>query len=46
MIGVADDSKIGEELGYKEDETLGISEWSNKGIPEGAIIGTNLGSYE
>ena len=45
-LGVVDSSKLVEELGSKESATLGVSKWSNKGIPEGATLGTNLGNYE
>ena len=46
QIGVVDSSKRLEELGSKEAATLGISDWANKVISEGAIIGTNLGIYK
>ena len=45
-LGVVDYSKLVEELGSKESATLSVCDWENKGIPEGAIIGTDLGNYE
>ena len=45
-LGVVDSSKLVEELGSKESATLSVCDWENKGIPEGAIIGTDLGNYE
>ena len=41
---LADYSKIGEELGFKEDVSCFVSEWAILGIPEGAIHGTNVGN--
>ena len=43
---LADYSKLGEELGYKEAVLLGVSQWDIVGIPEGTIIDTNLGNDE
>ena len=45
MLGVADSSKLGGERGFKETSSLGVPEWSEKGIPEVSILGTNLGNY-
>ena len=43
-IIIADYSKLGEELVYKEAASCGVSEWYLVGIPEGDIIGTIVGN--
>ena len=42
MLGVADYSKLGEELGCKEVASLGVSEWWVEGTTEDNILVTNV----
>ena len=42
MIGVADYSKLVEEIDCKEGTYLGVSEWGVEGTTEGNILGTNV----
>ena len=42
ILGVDESHKHGEELGCKEGESLGVSEWGVDGILGGNIIGTNI----
>ena len=41
-----DSSKLGEELGYKEAESRGVSDCALVGIHEGAILVTIVGNAE
>ena len=38
MLGVADSSKLGEELHCKENASLGVPDQFDEGIPEGGNI--------
>ena len=42
MIGVAEYSKKGEELDFKEVASLGVSQWGVEGIPGGNTLVTNV----
>ena len=42
MLGVDDYYKLREELGYKEGEWLGLSEWGVDGITWGNMLGINV----
>ena len=46
MLGVADYSKVGEELGCKEGTALGVSVWYIEGITEGIVIESIEGCLE
>ena len=38
IFGITESSKLGEEICFKEDVWLGVSEWNIKGIIEGTMI--------
>ena len=44
VLGVADSSKFGEELGCKESTSFGAFEWAVEVIPEYNMLGTNKDS--
>ena len=46
VITLADSSKLGEKKLLQEPASWDVSEWALVGIPEGAIIGTNVGIDE
>ena len=46
MLGVADYSKLGESLGCKESESLGVSEWGVEGTTEGNMFATHVNNGE
>ena len=39
ILGLTNSSKLGEELGFKEDASLAVFFYSIEGIPEGTILG-------
>ena len=45
MLIVADYSKLGEYIGSKEDESLGVSKWGIEGTTEGNMLGNNVRNY-
>ena len=46
VLGVNDSYKLGEELGCKEGEWRGVSDWYVDGIPGGNMLGTNICNEE